>query len=216
MPHHWPVPVIHVFWESQSIFFLRIFLLYLIFQSCQNHLYTFLWILMHFLRKGMQVSWKFFIILILFNQKFFLINRIPAGKVDESQSFNLRAQSLMIYYDLLIIWVGQKHLLLEDLTDRLTLITGNDLHPLLQTFPLPKSYEKFIFTNLIKSLHFLKPFFYWNKLRRLWTDELTHSFTTERIIILNLFVDYLGIRYDLHVVVIVLMFADHVDEFISC
>lgn len=68
-------------------------------------------------------------------------------------------------------------------------IIGDNLHPLFQAFPFPKKYEEIISTNLIKSLYLFEPLRNCDKLSRLGVHKFTYTFTTECIVILNLFLD---------------------------
>lgn len=121
----------------------------------------------------------------------------------------------MIEYDFLIIGVGQKHLLLKHLTYSLVLIAVDDLHPLLQTLPLPEHDEEAISADLIKGLHLFKPLLDGYELRGFGVDELADSLAAERVVVLYLLADDLRVGHYFHVVVVVLVPPDHVDELIS-
>lgn len=122
----------------------------------------------------------------------------------------------MVEDDLLIVQISEKHLLLKYLTYSLMFITRDDLHPLLKTLPLPKHNEKVVFADLIKRLHLLKPLLHSYELCRFGVYELADSLATEGVVILYLLADDFRVGDDLHVVVVILVLADHVDEFICC
>lgn len=71
-------------------------------------------------------------------------------------------------------------------------------------------------TNLVKSFHFFKPFFNSNKFNRFWTNELTYTFATESIVIFHFVFDDLWIWHNFHIIMIIWVFANHVNELISC
>lgn len=96
------------------------------------------------------------------------------------------------------------------------LVTGDDLHPLLQALPLPEHNEEVVFADLIKGLHLLEPLLNSNELGGLGVDELADPLAAEGVVILDLLADDLGVGHDLHVVVVVLVLADHVDELVGC
>lgn len=122
----------------------------------------------------------------------------------------------MVENDLLIVQIGEEHLLLQHLTDRLMLITGDDLHPLLQALPLPEHNEEVVFADLVEGLNLLEPLLNSDELGRLGVDELADPLAAERVVILDLLADNLGVGDYLHVVVVVLVLADHVDELVGC
>ena len=95
-------------------------------------------------------------------------------------------------------------------------IVGDNLHPLFQAFPFSKKYEEIISTNLIKSLYLFKPLRNCDKLSRLGVNKFANTFTAESIIVLNLFMDYLRVWNNLHIVMVILILTHHVNKFISC
>lgn len=120
----------------------------------------------------------------------------------------------MVENDLLIIHIGQKHLVFEYLAYGLVLIAGDNLHPLLETLPLPEHDEEAVSTDLIKSLHLFKPLLDGYELCRLGVDELADSLAAERVVVLYLLADDIRVGHYFHVVVVVLVASDHVDELI--
>jgi hypothetical protein len=162
----------------------------------------------------MQVGGELFVVVVLLEEEFFLVDGVSACKVDEDQTLDLIAESLMIEDHLLVVEVGEEHLLLQHLAHGLVLIARDDLHPLLQALPLPKHYEETVSANLIESLHLLEPLLNRNELGRLRVHELAHSLATERVVILYFALNNFGVGHHLHVVVVVLVASDHVDELI--
>lgn len=69
------------------------------------------------------------------------------------------------------------------------LIVGDYLHPFFQAFPFSKKYEEIISTNLIKGFYLFKPLRNCDKLSWLGVHKFADTFTTECIVILNLFLD---------------------------
>jgi hypothetical protein len=94
------------------------------------------------------------------------------------------------------------------------LIVRDDLHPLLQTLPLSEHDKEVIFADFVKSLHLFEPFLHSDELSRLGVHEFAHSFAAECVVVLYLLVNDLGVGDDLHVIMVVLILPDHVDEFI--
>lgn len=122
----------------------------------------------------------------------------------------------MVEYDLLVIHISQKHLLFEHFAYSFVFIAGDDLHPLLQALPLPEHDEETVSADLIKRLHLLKPLLDGYELRRLGVDELADSLAAEGVVVLYLLADDLRVGYYFHVVVVVLVASDHVDELVGC
>ena len=56
VPHHGPIAIIHVLWETESVFLLGVFFLDLVLKSRQNHTDSFLGFFMHFFGEGVEGS----------------------------------------------------------------------------------------------------------------------------------------------------------------
>ena len=138
--------------------------------------------------------------------------------MNKSQILDLITKSLMIEKYISVQIIGKKHLFLKYFWNSPMFFRWNDLHPFLQTLPLPEHDEKIISTNLVKCLHLLKPLLHWNKFSGLWIYKSTHTFATECVVVLYLLVYYLWVRHHLHVIVIVLVLVllNHVYELVSC
>lgn len=95
------------------------------------------------------------------------------------------------------------------------LVTGDDLHPLLEALPLPEHDEEVVFADLVEGLHLLKPLLHRDELGGLGVDELADALAAEGVVVLYLLADDFRVRHHLHVVVVVLVLADHVDELIG-
>lgn len=93
---------------------------------------------------------------------------------------------------------------------------GDDGDPLLEALPFAEEDEKVVFADLIEGLDLFKPLFHWDELCRFRVDKLADTFATKSVVVLNLLADNLSVRYDLHVVVVILILSDHVDEFVCC
>ncbi len=118
----------------------------------------------------------------------------------------------MVKKNFLVEGIGEEHFFLEYFRKRLCFFWNNNFHPLLQRFPLPEHDKKVIFTNLIKSLNLVKPLLHRDKLNRFGVEELGDSLTWESVIVDDVVFDDLGVRDDLHVVMVVGVFANHVNE----
>jgi len=95
-------------------------------------------------------------------------------------------------------------------------ICWNNFNPFFEAFPFSKENEKVIFTDFIESLYLIKPLLNWNEFSRFWIDEFTHSFTTKSVVILYLFVYYFRVSYNFHIIMVILIFTNHIDELVSC
>lgn len=94
------------------------------------------------------------------------------------------------------------------------LFSRYDFNPFFETFPLSEQNEKVVFANLIESFDFIEPFLYRYKFCGFRVDKFADAFTAKSVIILYFFVDDFRIGDYLHIIVIVLAFADHIDELI--
>ncbi len=122
----------------------------------------------------------------------------------------------MIENDFSIEVVGKEHFFFQNFAESVDFLGGDNFHPFFKAFPLPKQNEEVVFTNLIEGLDFFEPLFDWDELGWFGVDELADSFAAEGVVVLNLFVYYLRVWDDLHVIMVVLIFADHVNKFVRC
>lgn len=171
---------------------------------------------MHLFWESVQSHIKIFWVFSPFNEKVLLRNRISIVKSRKRQILHVSAQCFMIYQNFLVHSIRQEHFFVQYFRNAYHLFGRDHSHPFFQRLPLPKRNKEIITANLIKSLHFLKPFLYRNKLDRLGIDKLANSLTAEGIVIFNLFLNNGRIGHHLHIVMIVLVFTDHIDEFIGC
>lgn len=169
---------------------------------------------MHPLRKSMQIGRKLFIVFILSQQQLFFIDGVPACEVDECEPFDFIAEGLVVEDHFLIVKIGQEHFLLEYFADGLMLVTGNDLHPLLEALPFPEHDEEVVFADLIEGLDLLEPLLDGDELGGLGVDELAHSLAAEGVVVSDLLEQYFRVWHHFHVIVVVLIFANHIDELV--
>ena len=119
---------------------------------------------------------------------------------------------MVVKKNFLVEGIGEEHFLFEYFRKRLGFLGNNNFHPLLEGFPLPEHDKKVIFTNLIESLNLVKPFFDRDEFHRFGVEELGDSLAGESVIVDDVVFDDLGVGDDLHVVVVVGVFANHVNE----
>lgn len=171
---------------------------------------------MHLLGEGVEVGGELAVVVVLLDEEFFLVDGVPGCEVDELEALYLVAEGLVVEDDLLVVEVGEEHLVLEDLADGLVLVAGDDLHPLLEALPLAEHDEEVVLADLVERLHLLEPLLHRDELRRLRVHELAHPLAAESVVVLHLLADDLRVRHHLHVVVVVLVLTDHVDELVRC
>jgi hypothetical protein len=102
------------------------------------------------------------------------------------------------------------------LAERAVFVAVDNLDPFLQTLPLPEQDEKVILAYFVEGLDFLEPLFDWDELCGFAVDELAHSLAAESVVIMNIFLYYLRVGHHFHVVVVVLVDLNHVDELVCC
>ena len=95
-------------------------------------------------------------------------------------------------------------------------VSWDDFHPFFEALPLPEKNKKIVLTYFVESFDLIEPFLDWNKLSRLWIYKFADSFTTEGVVILYLLAYYFRVSHNFHIIVVILIFAYHVDELVSC
>ena len=116
----------------------------------------------------------------------------------------------------LVHLISQEHFFFQYLRQSFVFISGDNFNPFFETLPFSKKDKEVIFTNFVKSLDFIKPFLNRNELSRFWVNKLADPLATKSVVVLYLLVYDLWVRHDLHIVVVVLILSDHIDEFVSC
>lgn len=122
----------------------------------------------------------------------------------------------MIDQNFLVHGIRQKHFLLENFRNILYFLGRDHLHPFFQWLPFSEGDKKVVSANLIKSLHFLKPLLHSDELHRLWGDEFADALAAEGVVILDLIFYYFRVGDNLHVIMVILMLSNHVNELVCC
>ncbi len=122
----------------------------------------------------------------------------------------------MVEKDFLVEGIGKEHFFLQNFRESFGFFWYNNFHPFFEGFPFSEHDEKIIFADLIKGLHLIEPFFDRDEFNRFRVNKFGYSLTWESVIVDNVVFDYLWVRNDFHVVVIIGVFPDHVNELFSC
>jgi hypothetical protein len=96
------------------------------------------------------------------------------------------------------------------------LLGRNDLHPLFKGLPLPEHDEKVVLTDFIKGLNLIEPLLDRDKLDRFRVDKFADALATKSVVILNVILYYFGVGHNFHIIMVILVLTNHVDELISC
>lgn len=111
--------------------------------------------------------------------------------------------------------ICEEHFLLENFWKSFSFLRDHNFHPFFKGFPFSKHNEEIIFADLIKSFDFIKPFFNWNELSWFRVGKFRDTFTRKSIVVNNIVFYYFRVRNNIHVVVIVWIFSDHVNKLLS-
>lgn len=95
-------------------------------------------------------------------------------------------------------------------------VVVDDFDPFFETFPLSEQNEEIILTNFVEGLHFFKPLFDGNKLSWFAIHKFADALAAEGIVVVDFFRNYFRVGHHLHIVVVVLVYLNHVDKLICC
>ena len=118
----------------------------------------------------------------------------------------------MVEKDFLVEGIGKEHFFLQNFGESFGFFGYDNFHPFFEGFPFSEHDKKVVFTDLIKGLDFIEPFFHRDELNRFRVNKFGYSLTGESIVVDNVVFDDLRVRNDFHVVVIVGVFPDHINE----
>lgn len=111
--------------------------------------------------------------------------------------------------------ICEEHFLLENFRKSFCFFRDHNFHPFFKRFPFSEHNEEIIFANLIKSFDLIKPFFNWNELSWFRVDKFWDAFTRKCIVVNNIVFNDFWVWNNIHIVVIVWIFSDHVNELLS-
>jgi hypothetical protein len=122
---------------------------------------------------------------------------------------------LVVKKDFLVESIGEEHFFFKNFGEGLGFFWDDNFDPFLKWFPLPEHDKKVVFTNLIKGLDLIKPLFNRDELNRFGVEEFGDSLARESVVVDNVVLDDFRVRHDFHIVVVVGVFPDHVNELLG-
>lgn len=96
-------------------------------------------------------------------------------------------------------------------------VAGNHFHPFLETLPLTEINEKTVFAYLIEGLDLVEPLFDWYEFCGFGVDKLADTLAAESVVLVYFFLSRNDFRvgHYFHVVVVVLVFFNHINKLVG-
>ena len=122
----------------------------------------------------------------------------------------------MINQDSTVKGVEYEHFLCEDFTESGHFLLAEDVNPLFECFPLAELFEKLQLLNLIELLSLHIPLIQRDELNRPRLFILGNTGATERKVVLigGLVVEDALVSDDVHIVVVIALYFEHIVKFI--
>ena len=209
------ITVLHILRKSEQPLLLGIFTLESLLQPIQQHFESHLRILVQSGRESGQISGELLRGGILTLQKLLLGHGLSDMQVYKIQRFYLTAQSLMVEQYLLVHRVGQEQLLLQGIANLFLALATDYLRPLHQGLPLSEECEELVVADFVEASHLLEPVSHCYELHRFGVQEFAYSLATESVVVANVLPIDLAVRNHVHIVVVVGLPPDEVDELFS-